>query len=244
MDNEIIMSKLHGKGHEDLRSTLCFIYYTYSNPSFGSMSKHDIDLLLFESMVNIGLISKNPTIYSVMRDLKVTRAKARNLIYEYQLRKVENEEELGKQLCDILKTPLLSRESNNVWLEIDNPYLIDFVRNELKQLGFVTDGSFHAELVKLSVEAFSGLYEKMLPNERKKDIKKQLVNLGIKPDTSLKTVLPHLIKGVGKTMAKTAMGKVGEDIADEFINYLKENYKDLKESAIGFVFQNEKDVKP
>lgn len=241
MDNEMIMSKLHEKGHEDLRDTLCFIFNTYSNPSFGSMSKHDIDLLLFDSMVKLGLINKNPTIYTVMKELKVTRAKARNLIYEYQLRKVKSEDELGEQLCDILKTPLLTRESNNVWLEIDNPYLVDFVRNELKQLGYVTDGSFHAELVKLSVEAFSGLYEKMLPNERKKDIEKRLVKLGIKPNTSLKAILPHLIKGVCKTMAKTAMGKVGEDIADDFFKYIKENYDELKESAIGYVFQKGKD---
>ena len=239
MDNEVIMSKLDQKGHDDLRSALCYIFKTYSNPSFGSMSKHDIDLLLFESMVNLGLISNNPTIYSVMKDLKVTRTKARNLIYEYQLRKIENEDELGKQLCDILKTPLLSRESNNIYLEIDNPYLIDYIRNELKILGFVTDGSFHAELIKLSVDAFSGLYEKMSPEERKKDIKKRLVELGVKPDTSLKAILPHLIKGVSKTMAKATLGKVGEDIADECINYLKEHYDDIKESAIGYIFRNE-----
>ena len=229
MDNEMIMSKLHGKGHEDLRNTLCFIFNTYSNPSFGSMSKHDIDLLLFESMVNMGLISKNPTIYSVMKDLKVTRAKARNLIYEYQLRKVESEDELGKQLCDILKRPLLSHESNNVWLEIDNPYLIDFVRNELKQLGFVTDGSFHAELVKLSVEAFSGLYEKMLSEKDKKELRKDLVKYGVKPDLSFKAILPHLIKEVSKKLGKAAMGKIGEDIADECIDYLCNNLVELKD---------------
>lgn len=241
MDNEIIKSKLNQKDHNELRDALFLILNTYCNPSFGSMSKHDIDLLLFESMVNLGLINKDPSIYYVMRDLKVTRTKARNLIYEYQLRKVENEDELGMQLSETLKRPLLFRESNNVWLEIDNPYLIDYVRNELKQLGYVTDGSFHAELVRLSVEAFSGLYEKLSPDERKRDIKKRLVRLGVKPDTSLKALLPTLIKGVGKTMFKTAMGKVGEDIADECIRYFNENYEDLKDSEIGHLLNKDKE---
>lgn len=92
------------------------------------MSKHDFDLLMFDSMVKMGVICKNPTIYDVMRVLKVTRSKARALIYEYQLRKIQDEGQLREQLRELMKTPLMSTMSKNVCLEVDNPYIVDFIR--------------------------------------------------------------------------------------------------------------------
>ena len=230
MDKKNLEELLDKQDFKSLRNALCLIIGTYTNPSFGSMSKHDVDLLLFDSMISLGIINDHPTIYNVMKDLKVTRSKARNLIYEYQLRKIENEEQLSSQLRDILKTPLVSNLSKDVCLEIDNPYLIDYVRNELKILGYVTDGSFHAELVKMSSDAFSELYEKMIPERKRNEIKQKLVALGVKNDTSIKALFPHLIQGVSKTIAKGFFGKVGEDIADVCISYLSDNLSTVKNS--------------
>ncbi len=238
MDNKIIKELLDKQGDDCLRQALCHIISTYTNPSFGSMSKHDVDLLLFDSMITLGIISKHPTIYNVMKDLKVTRSKARNLIYEYQLRKVDNEDQLSDQLRDILKSPLVSKLSTDICLEIDNPYLIDFIRNELKVLGYVTDGSFHTELVKMSQDAFSALYEKMLPEESEKEIKKRLVQLGVKQEISIKKILPHLLRGISKTVAKSAFGKVGEDIADECLSYLSDNLSTIKNTIGDFFCQD------
>lgn len=238
MDKEVLNKKLGQLGHEQMRDILANMVDRYCVPSFGSMSKHDIDLLMFDSMVKMGVISDNPTIYDVMKDLKVTRSKARTLIYEFQLRKIEDDDQLRSQLRKLMKTPLMSTMSKNVCLEVDNPYLVDFIRNELKRLGYITDGSFHTELVKMSTEAFASLYESILSEVSKREIKDKLVKLGVKPDTSLKNLLPHLMVGVAKTMATATMGKVGENIADECIQYVSDNIDALKQT-IGNFFQND-----
>ena len=77
------------------------------------MAKHDIDLLIFDVMISLGIFDSTPSIYDVMRELKVTRNKARNLIYEHQLRSVENENQLLAELREVLRCPLLSRKSDN-----------------------------------------------------------------------------------------------------------------------------------
>ena len=231
-------NKLGQLGHEQMRDILANMVDRYCVPSFGSMSKHDIDLLMFDSMVKMGVISDNPTIYDVMKDLKVTRSKARTLIYEFQLRKIEDDDQLRSQLRKLMKTPLMSTMSKNVCLEVDNPYLVDFIRNELKRLGYITDGSFHTELVKMSTEAFASLYESILSEVSKREIKDKLVKLGVRPDTSLKNLLPHLMVGIAKTMATATMGKVGENIADECIQYVSDNIDALKQT-IGNFFQND-----
>lgn len=238
MDKEVLNNKLGQLGHEQMRDILANMVDRYCVPSFGSMSKHDIDLLMFDSMVKMGVISDNPTIYDVMKDLKVTRSKARTLIYEFQLRKIEDDDQLRSQLRKLMKTPLMSTMSKNVCLEVDNLYLVDFIRNELKRLGYITDGSFHTELVKMSTEAFASLYESILNEVSKREIKDKLVKLGVKPDTSLKNLLPHLMVGVAKTMATATMGKVGENIADECIQYVSDNIDALKQT-IGNFFQND-----
>lgn len=243
------LEKLNELDHNKLRQVLSKIITNYTSPSLGSMSKHDVDLLIYETIVTLGVIKEDATIYDVMRDLKVTRSKARNLIYEYKLRKTENEEVLKTELRELLKTPLLSNQSDNVQLEVDNPYLIDFIRNELKKLGYITDGSFHAELVKMSADAFSALYESTLTNENKADIKRRLVGLGVKADTSLTAILPLMIKGVAKTVAKGAFGKIGENIVDSGFDFLNKLILDGFETSRGnniwrFINHNEVNMPP
>lgn len=220
MDKTNLINNLRGKGLDELRDALIKILLDYGSPSFGSMAKHDIDLLMFDVMISLGIFDSIPSIYDVMRELKVTRSKARNLIYEHQLRSVENENQLLAELREALKCPLLSKESDNVCLEIDNPYLMDFIRNELKKLGHITDGSFNHEMVKMSTDAFSDLYYNCMEESNKTELKRRMVELGVTADTSLKAILPHLFKGVAKTVAKGAFGKVGEDITDNCIEFL------------------------
>ncbi|MCF2658215.1 hypothetical protein JQM83_03300 [Parabacteroides distasonis] len=81
MDRASLNNKLQHLDNQQLRDILSNMLDTYCIPSFGSMSKHDIDLLMFDSMVRMGVIPDNPTIYDVMRDLKVTRSKARTLVH-------------------------------------------------------------------------------------------------------------------------------------------------------------------
>lgn len=220
MDKTKVINQLQGKSHDELREALNKIILDYCSPSFGSMAKHDIDLLIFDVMIVLGILDSTPSVYDVMRELKVTRSKARNLIYEHQLRSIESEHQLLVELREVLRYPLLSKQSDNVWLEIDNPYLVDFIRNELKKLGHITDGSFNPEMVKMSTGAFSDLYYNCMEEANKNEFRRRMVELGVAEDTSLKVILPHLLKGVAKTVANGAFGKVGEDIADNCVNFL------------------------
>ncbi len=225
-NNKMVLNEENGGKYKEV---LYKILGEYRSPSFGSMSKHDIDLLMFNALVSVGEIKENPTIYDVMKELKVTRSKARNLIYEYQLRKVEDDSQFKTQLYELLKKPLLSATSETVYLEVDNPYMIDYIRNELKNVGCVTDGSFHSELIKMSNEAFCKLYESVMEDEKKKDIENRLVALGVKPNTSLSAIMPKLMMEVAKEAAKKVAGKVGEEIFSSCLVYLKDNSDKVKE---------------
>ena len=48
--------------------------------------KEVFDIMLFIKLQELDVIAETPEIYDVVSSLKVTRAKARNLIYESKLR--------------------------------------------------------------------------------------------------------------------------------------------------------------
>lgn len=72
---------------EEVQDQLIDMLNRYNFPSFGSMSKRDIDISIFMLMQNLGIIKMNPQIYEVVSLLHITSSKARNLIYEASLRR-------------------------------------------------------------------------------------------------------------------------------------------------------------
>ena len=195
------------------------ILKAYATPSFGSISKRETDILLFSSLQDLGIIDKNPEIYDVVQLLHITRAKARNLIYESALRRQEVEEmnhALEEELKRVIVKPTFLRDGDKICIEIDNLLLIDYIRHKLKVLKHITDGSYHAEVVKMTLDAFTDLYESLLPKESLKEINEKFVALGLKPDNSAKT----LVKNVLMSMCKVVLGKAGEQLAGTFITIL------------------------
>lgn len=185
----------------------------YLHPAYGSMSKRDFDILLFINLQKLGVFEKNPEIYDLVSQLKVTRSKARNLLYESKLRQT-SVAELDIELKLVLQIPIFLKDQDKIGIEIDNPYLIDHLRSKLKRLNHITDGSFSRELVKLTTDAFVDLFESYMPNESKDDITKTLVKIGAKTDTSLKGFLKGALKKIGKKVADDAGGEIAESVGD------------------------------
>lgn len=206
-----IIKRINALQPEDVKKLFVELLQDYLKPAFGSISKRDFDILLFIKLKELGVFDKNPDIYDLVSELRVTRAKARNLLYEAKLRQT-SKAELDEELIEILKKPIFLKDGEKIGIEIDNPYLIDHVRAKLRQLNYITDGSFSPELVRLTSDAFSALLEFYLPDESKEDIKKTFVEMGAATDTSLKGILKGVLKKLGSKVADEAGGKVAESV--------------------------------
>lgn len=58
----------------------------YFAQTLGVLPKTEIDLLAFRLLVDAGLVEPNGPIFAIARALNITPAKARNLVFQYQLR--------------------------------------------------------------------------------------------------------------------------------------------------------------
>lgn len=193
----------------------------YSNPSFGSMSKRDIDILMFTALQDLGIIDSNPQIYDVLRLLHITRSKARNLIYESTLRRQEADKMdayLKKELERVIVQPKFLKEGDKICIEIDNPLLIDYIRQQLRDLGHITDGSFSSELVKMTSNAFTDLYVSILSDANLSNIKAKFVALGLERDKTPKAI----VKQVLMSICRIVLGRAGEALAGSACEALKQ----------------------
>lgn len=172
-------------GRVEYQDAFANILERYLQPSFGSISKRDIDITIFMAMQDVDLLDKNPSIYEVMQALHITRSKARSLIYESTLRRAETEYNVDEKLKDALCKPVfLSGADKMIGIELDNPLLIDHLKFKLRKLGHITDGSFNQDMVKLTPLALAALYEDYIPENRRTEMKQVLREAGIHVDSN------------------------------------------------------------
>lgn len=228
-----ILKKLDERSGEEVKKVFAELLQDYLTPAYGSMSKRDFDILLFMKLQQLGLFEKNPDLYELVSELRVTRAKARNLLYESKLRQT-SKEELDDELKEMLKRPVFLKDNDKIGIEIGNPYLIDHLRAKLKQLNHITDGSFSPELVRLTTDAFVTLFESYLPQDSQKEIKKAFVAVGAKEDTSLKGVLKGVVKKLGTKVADKAGGAVADSVVDYLGPIITGSAETIKRVFSGF----------
>ena len=231
---DVIIERIKEKDPDKVKNAFCELLADYLKPAYGSISKRDFDILLFMKLQEIGVFSKNPELYELVSELKVTRAKARNLLYESKLRQT-SQAELDEELKELIKKPIFLKDNDKIGIEIDNPYLIDHLRAKLKRLNHITDGSFSPELVRLTTEAFTSLFESYLPNNSKAAIKKAFVEIGAKADTSLKGILKGVLKKLGSKIADNAGGQIAESVGEYLGPLINGSIEIIKSKFAGLV---------
>lgn len=210
----MLAMKTDGVSNEIKAEILDAFLDKYRKPAFGSLSKAEIDMLVLELLEQTGIIRENTSQYVLSKELKISQAKAKNLLYNRTLRKC-SEEKLDDMAKELLQRPVSQKDDGEWFLfHVGNPLLIEHIKNKIHSLGYISDGSFSPTIIKLSVGAFAALIESYIPN--KDEVLKDL-NI---PDGSLKGFLIDILKSSAKTLANQFVGETGNLLADKFFNYL------------------------
>ncbi len=212
------------------KESLAKLIEYYINPAFGALPKREEDIALFQCLQELGIFDDTPDLYSLVSSLRITRAKARNLLYEVNLRK-STAANIEDELLELLKEPVFLKDNDKVCLEIGNPLLIDHLKHELKELKHITDGSFSPELVKLTPDAYIALVNKKFAKVKKADVDKALIACGIKKDVNAKTIFKDVLKKVGKKVADDTGDAAGELLG----NYLGDLLSTTTETVTSFL---------
>ncbi len=205
---------LKASSEKEAKAALAYFLQSYTSPAFGALPKGEIELVVLNVLEQLGAIDSEPELYELVSKLKVTRTKARSLIYNRELRR-SSDDELNQKVIKLLKRPLIQKDGDLYVLEVENPLVSDHLRSQVKKLGFVSDGSFSPSIVKLGLDAITALIESNLTAKEKTAIKKALIKAGA-PDKSFRGVLKATLKKIAKKVASNT----GEALMDQASDYL------------------------
>lgn len=217
---------------EDTKSALTYFLQSYMTPAFGALPKNEVELIVLNALEKLNAIDEEPELYELVSKLKVTRSKARGLIYDRELRR-SSEQELDEKVKALLKKPLIQKNGGLYVLEVENPLVSDHLRSKVQKLGYVSDGSFSPSIVKLGLDAVAALIESYLTDQEKDDVKGALVAAGA-PNTSF--------KGVIKATFKKVAGKVASDTGEVLMEKTSDFISPIIDAGIDLVTEKAKEL--
>ncbi len=208
----------------ECRRALAALLDAYVTPAFGVLPKREIDLLVLEALVSVKVLPAEPSIHDLIRSLRITRSRARSLIYDRELRRM-GATDLDGLLKEALRRPLLQKQGDLFALEIENPVVTDHLRKRLSDLGYASDGSFSPTIVRLSLDAAVALLESCLSAKAQKEMKAALVKAGA-PDQSLRGAIKAVIKKLASKVADDTGAALVDD-AEAFLKPLLEGAREV-----------------
>jgi len=150
------MAKKECKQECDYQKFAEDLFALYSQNSFGSISKRELDLFLFANFKKMEKIQGNSS-WEIAKELKISKSKAQTLLYESDLRyPSQGEDELIQKVLNKVPQTI---DKGVVSIIVDSRYVRDCIRNFLATNGFFTDLSFASDVVKMPVEAYWKLQE-------------------------------------------------------------------------------------
>ncbi|MEL6168060.1 MAG: hypothetical protein AAFR35_05180 [Pseudomonadota bacterium] len=187
-----------------------------TRPAFGVLPTREYDLRMFRLMREIGVLKPDGSLYYLMTHLRVSRAKARNLMFELEIRDAPEPEDLDAQVRDAIARPRgFAEDGKYLVLGIENPVIQAHLKDTVRELGHITDASFDSTLIRITPKALAALVEKLMSDDDKSDFRAAMVAAGYDRDESLETAL---IEGLKHVAAKA----VGEPLAGMAEGYVKD----------------------
>ena len=216
---------------KELKAELASFLTDFMSPAFGSLPKREIELRVFDLMRNLDILKSEATIYSLMTDLKVTRSKASQLIFDLEIRRHGSDQ---ARLDELVKQALINtkfaKDGDYFVMEIENPLTLAHMRQRIREIGHFSDTSFNASLVRAPLDVVTDLMLDIIPEEKHEEIKGALVDAGA-PEKGVRAVL----KGALKTLGSKVIGEAADEVAEGIVDSSAEFLKPLLNAGVGAI---------
>lgn len=191
---------------------------SYMATAFGALPKSEIDLLVFTLLVQSKVLDPNGAVFAVARTLNVTPAKARSLIFQYQLRHV-SEADTDKEVLLALTNARYWKEASNIAFGVESPLVRAALAARMREHGVFADVSLSGEILKVTPTQFGEILASLLPSDVLKEVSKKLKKEGVAESAIRKAIKAHgakiaegFITDTGKSMLGSLLETVGSGL--------------------------------
>ena len=201
----------------ELQTLLGRLLEEYAQPAFGVLPKREVDLMIYRTLRDAGVVAQDTPLYQLMADLRVSRSKARNLMFDLEIRQTQSGQ-LDDQVRSVIMNDSYFRDANWFVLEVENPVVQAHLREICRRARVVTDASFNPRLVRLPVSGLASVLEEFLTKDQQAEVKRGLYRAGKLDDPSFR----GLMKRAMSDLAGRFAGKVGGEVMDGAIGAVGE----------------------
>ena len=203
----------------------------YLNNGFGTISKKEIDLLVFHLLSELADLDKISN-YNLALKFKLTPIKIKNLRFERRLKYCQlTEEQIKDTFIESLKKSAIKVNKTSSWLilSIEDSFVREAIKALLKELTQLSDSSFNSELITLDFDAFASLMNHFYEEEITKNTfeLKEIIDY-FKSETSNKEEKISF-KNLFKEFAIGAANKAGEETMGLAFSFLTGRISDINE---------------
>jgi len=184
------------------------MFEPHANPVFGApkMVKHEVAAI--NALRLLGYLSHNPDEFELVEKLRVTKSKARALLYQVALRKESTDKNELDELREVLTNPRIAVDGEFYLIEVPQPLTMDRLRHRIRRLGFLSDGSFSGSVARIKRPALAALIVELVPENEREQVIDRLRQAGYQ-GMDARSVIAAMLKKAGSKVA----GQVGEDLA-------------------------------
>lgn len=188
------------------KAALADLLHAMTSPAFGSLPKREIDLLVFTTMTDVGIIPHDASAYRLMTELRVGRAKAMSLVFDRDLRR-RDDVEIERLAVEAVSNARFAANGGLFSIEIEDRLTREHLADRLRSLGHQSDASFNASLIRMGADAARDLVIDVIPAVRHASVLKALQDAGA-PDTTLKGAMGRALKKVSAKAGEAATGAI------------------------------------
>ena len=202
-----IPALLANKSEAQRKAALEQLLAAHTLPVFGAAKQIEHEVAALRALKMLGALPDNADEYTLVTNLRVTKAKARNLIYQDAPRTLTSPQQIDDALRALVMQPTATKDGDLILLEVPQPFLMDALRHRIRQLGFLSDGSFSGSTARLPQRALAALIEDLVPPTERQSVTARQRRQGIEGDD-----LQSLVLGLIKTAGRAAAGAAGEHL--------------------------------
>ena len=125
--------------------------------------------MIFAALRRAGAVARDASLYELMTALRITRAKARNLIFDIAIRGDLDGAALDSAVKRAVARPRgFVMDGSYIALGIEDPLIQAHMKEGVRALGHLTDASFDSAVVRLKPGALAALVEALMsPSARR-----------------------------------------------------------------------------
>lgn len=185
----------------------------YFARAFGSLPKSELDLLVFSLLMESGVLTRDHSLFEIARTLNVTPAKARNLLFQHQLRTVQAKDLDNDVLIEVL-TAKFGLDGGRIGFGVESPLIRAAIQAKAKNKRVFPDISLSGEVLYVPANQIGDFISAFLPPDKAKALVDRLRRKGVvDPDDitqALNKIGAAMTKGAGSAAGKVAGEKLGD----------------------------------